>query len=182
MRHVPWQRCQAWDFTHHLPYLQWAWPGKNAAGIFLDSANLPQMPWQRQVYFQSLPYLWGTGRVKHHKTLSVKIPAGVDEGDRIRLSGEGEAGVNNGPPGDLYVVIQLAPHQSFSGITMTCTVKCPSVLLPPRWVGKSRYLPLKVMPKSEFPLKPKAGKFFDCAARESKAYGVPLQAISYATW
>ena len=55
----------------------------------------------------------GTGRVKHHKTLSVKIPAGVDEGDRIRLTGEGEAGVNNGPPGDLYVVIQLAPHQVF---------------------------------------------------------------------
>ncbi len=56
----------------------------------------------------------GTGRVKHHKTLSVKIPAGVDEGDRIRLSGEGEAGVNNGPPGDLYVVIQLAPHSGLS--------------------------------------------------------------------
>ncbi|MGH8762316.1 MAG: molecular chaperone DnaJ [Nitrosospira sp.] len=55
----------------------------------------------------------GAGRVKQHKTLSVKIPAGVDEGDRIRLSGEGEAGVNNGPPGDLYVVIHLSPHSVF---------------------------------------------------------------------
>jgi molecular chaperone DnaJ len=55
----------------------------------------------------------GAGRVKHHKTLSVKIPAGVDEGDRIRLSGEGEAGVNGGPPGDLYVVIHLKPHSVF---------------------------------------------------------------------
>jgi len=55
----------------------------------------------------------GSGRVKRQKTLSVKIPVGVDEGDRIRLSGEGEAGVNGGPPGDLYVVIRLKPHPVF---------------------------------------------------------------------
>ncbi len=55
----------------------------------------------------------GSGRVKQHKTLSVKIPAGVDEGDRIRLSGEGEHGVNGGPPGDLYVQIHLKAHAVF---------------------------------------------------------------------
>ncbi|NNM81993.1 MAG: molecular chaperone DnaJ [Burkholderiales bacterium] len=55
----------------------------------------------------------GSGRVKRHKTLSVKIPVGVDEGDRIRLTGEGEAGVNGGPPGDLYVVIHLKSHPIF---------------------------------------------------------------------
>src|SRR6185503_18452937 len=56
----------------------------------------------------------GAGRVKQHKTLAVKIPAGVDEGDRIRLSGEGEAGMNGGPSGDLYVVIHLKPHTVFT--------------------------------------------------------------------
>ncbi len=55
----------------------------------------------------------GAGRIKRHKTLSVKIPSGVDEGDRIRLSGEGEAGVNGGPAGDLYVVIHLKAHAVF---------------------------------------------------------------------
>jgi len=55
----------------------------------------------------------GAGRVKHHKTLSVRIPAGVDEGDRVRLGGEGEAGVNGGPPGDLYVQVHLRPHSVF---------------------------------------------------------------------
>jgi molecular chaperone DnaJ len=55
----------------------------------------------------------GSGRIKRQKTLSVKIPIGVDEGDRIRLSGEGEAGVNGGPPGDLYVVIRLKAHAVF---------------------------------------------------------------------
>ena len=56
----------------------------------------------------------GAGRVKKHKTLAVKIPAGVDEGDRIRLSGEGEGGVNGGPSGDLYVVIHLKEHTVFA--------------------------------------------------------------------
>jgi molecular chaperone DnaJ len=55
----------------------------------------------------------GQGRIKKHKTLSVKIPAGVDTDDRIRLSGEGELGVNGGPPGDLYVVVQLKSHAVF---------------------------------------------------------------------
>jgi molecular chaperone DnaJ len=55
----------------------------------------------------------GAGRIKQHKTLAVKIPPGVDEGDRIRLSGEGEAGVNGGPSGDLYVVIHIKPHPVF---------------------------------------------------------------------
>ncbi|HEX5629438.1 MAG TPA: molecular chaperone DnaJ [Usitatibacteraceae bacterium] len=55
----------------------------------------------------------GAGRVKRHKTLAVKIPAGIDEGDRIRLGGEGEAGLNGGPPGDLYVVIHLKEHAVF---------------------------------------------------------------------
>ena len=55
----------------------------------------------------------GAGRVKQHKTLAVKIPAGVDEGDRIRLSGEGEAGLNRGPPGGPYRVVHLTPHPGF---------------------------------------------------------------------
>ena len=55
----------------------------------------------------------GAGRVKQHKTLSVKIPPGVDNDDRIRLSGEGEQGTNGGTAGDLYVVIHIAAHSVF---------------------------------------------------------------------
>ena len=53
----------------------------------------------------------GRGRIRKTRTLSVKVPAGVDDGDRIRLSGEGEAGRNGGPPGDLFVEIRLNPHK-----------------------------------------------------------------------
>lgn len=55
----------------------------------------------------------GHGRVRDNKTLSVKVPAGVDTGDRIRLAGEGEAGENGGPPGDLYVQVRVKDHPIF---------------------------------------------------------------------
>lgn len=56
----------------------------------------------------------GMGRVQEYKTLSVKIPAGVDTGDRIRLAGEGEAAEAGGVPGDLYVHVKVKPHEIFS--------------------------------------------------------------------
>lgn len=56
----------------------------------------------------------GEGRVQEHKTLSVKVPPGVDTGDRIRLAGEGEAGENGGPPGDLYVQVAVREHPIFT--------------------------------------------------------------------
>ncbi len=56
----------------------------------------------------------GQGRVQDSKTLSVKVPAGVDTGDRIRLAGEGEAGQRGGPAGDLYVQIQVKDHAIFT--------------------------------------------------------------------
>ena len=66
----------------------------------------------------------GRGRVRKTRTLSVKVPAGVDDGDRIRLSGEGEAGRNGGPPGDLYVEIRVNPHKIFAreGADLSCEV------------------------------------------------------------
>ena len=55
----------------------------------------------------------GNGRVKEHKSLSVEVPAGVDNGDRIRLTGEGEVGEAGAPPGDLYVQMHVKPHPIF---------------------------------------------------------------------
>lgn len=66
----------------------------------------------------------GRGRTAKTKKLSVKVPAGVDDGDRIRLAGEGEAGRNGGPPGDLYVEIRVNPHKIFErdGADLSCEV------------------------------------------------------------
>lgn len=66
----------------------------------------------------------GHGRVERYKTLSVKIPAGVDTGDRVRLSGEGEAGENGAPAGDLFVQVHVLPHNIFErdGNNLHCEV------------------------------------------------------------
>ncbi len=82
-------------------------------GFFSIQQTCPKCHGSGKIVASACVICSGSGRVKQHKTLSVKIPAGVDEGDRIRLSGEGEAGVNGGPPGDLYVVINLLAHPVF---------------------------------------------------------------------
>ncbi len=66
----------------------------------------------------------GQGRVRRARKLAVKVPAGVDGGDRVRLSGEGEAGRNGGPPGDLYVEIHVREHPIFErdGEHLSCEV------------------------------------------------------------
>jgi molecular chaperone DnaJ len=66
----------------------------------------------------------GQGRVRRTRKLAVKVPAGVDSGDRVRLTGEGEAGRNGGPPGDLYVEIQVREHAIFEreGEHLSCEV------------------------------------------------------------
>ncbi|HYI63374.1 MAG TPA: molecular chaperone DnaJ [Allosphingosinicella sp.] len=67
----------------------------------------------------------GEGRVEKRKSLSVNIPAGVDEGTRIRLAGEGEAGVRGAPAGDLYIFVHLARHPIFQRQGTTLFARCP---------------------------------------------------------
>ncbi len=70
------------------------------------------------------PKCHGEGRVHETKTLAARIPAGVDSGDRIRLGGEGEAGMNGGPPGDLYIQVHIKEHDIFKrdGTDLYCEV------------------------------------------------------------
>src|SRR5437667_4083304 len=82
-------------------------------GFFSIQQTCPQCHGTGKIIPEPCPTCSGAGRVKRHKTLSVKIPAGIDQDDRIRLSGEGEAGLNGGPPGDLYVVVNLKAHPVF---------------------------------------------------------------------
>ena len=82
-------------------------------GFFSIQQTCPKCHGTGRYIADPCPSCHGGGRVKQHKTLSVKIPAGIDEGDRIRLSGEGEPGVNGGPPGDLYVQVHLKAHAVF---------------------------------------------------------------------
>ncbi len=82
-------------------------------GFFSIQQTCPNCRGSGRVVTQPCVECRGEGRARRAKTLSVTIPAGVDEGDQIRVSGQGDVGENGGPPGDLYVQVKLKPHPLF---------------------------------------------------------------------
>ena len=93
-------------------------------GPFQMQAPCPHCSGTGKTIPNPCPHCDGNGRVEDEKTLSVKIPAGVDNGDRIRLAGEGEAGPAGAPAGDLYVEVRVRPHDIFArdGDDLHCEV------------------------------------------------------------
>jgi molecular chaperone DnaJ len=93
-------------------------------GIFAVQQTCPRCKGRGQVITQPCDKCLGQGRIRKKKNLAVKVPAGVDNGDRIRLAGEGEAGRNGGPPGDLYVEIHVREHAIFErdGSHLSCEI------------------------------------------------------------
>ena len=83
-------------------------------GIFSIQQTCPRCRGQGKVISDPCIRCGGQGREQEQKTLSVKVPPGVDTGDRIRLAGQGEAGSRGGPPGDLYVQVEVLEHEIFN--------------------------------------------------------------------
>ncbi len=83
-------------------------------GFFAVSRTCPQCSGSGRMIKDACAACSGAGRVREEKKISVKIPAGVDEGSRLRVPGEGEGGYNGGPPGDLYVFISVRSHEKFT--------------------------------------------------------------------
>ncbi|MBI5781979.1 MAG: molecular chaperone DnaJ [Rhodocyclales bacterium] len=82
-------------------------------GFFSIQQTCPECHGSGSLIADPCPDCGGAGRVRRQRTLEVKIPAGIDTGMRLRQSGYGEAGINGGPPGDLYVEIRIRPHPIF---------------------------------------------------------------------
>ena len=93
-------------------------------GFFTIERTCPTCQGRGEVIEDPCPACAGSGRVTKEKTLSVNIPAGVEDGTRIRLAGEGEAGARGGPPGDLYIFLAIKPHGFFQrdGADIFCRV------------------------------------------------------------
>jgi len=97
---------------------------RHAQGFFTLERTCPACQGRGQVIDDPCPGCSGAGRVTRDRTLTVNIPPGVEDGTRIRLSGEGEAGLRGGPPGDLYIFLSIVPHEFFQrdGADLHCRV------------------------------------------------------------
>ena len=97
---------------------------RQAQGFFTLERTCPGCQGRGQTIEDPCPGCSGQGRVERDRSLSVNIPQGVEDGTRIRLSGEGEAGVRGGPSGDLYIFLSLATHEFFQrdGADLHCRV------------------------------------------------------------
>jgi molecular chaperone DnaJ len=99
-------------------------------GFFAIERTCPQCQGRGDMIDNPCPNCSGTGRVTRERALSVNIPAGVEDGTRIRLAGEGEAGTRGGPSGDLYIFVSTKPHPFFQrdGADLFCRVPISMVL------------------------------------------------------
>src|SRR5947209_12419459 len=97
---------------------------RQAQGFFTLERTCPACHGRGQVIDDPCPSCSGSGRLTRERTLSVNIPPGVEDGTRIRLAGEGEAGARGGPSGDLYIFVSLAQHPFFQrdGADLHCRV------------------------------------------------------------
>ncbi len=96
-------------------------------GFFTIERACPTCGGRGQIVKNPCKVCQGAGRVAKERTLQVQIPMGVEDGTRIRLAGEGEAGLRGGPPGDLYIFIELRAHKLFhrEGLDLYCRVPVP---------------------------------------------------------
>ena len=93
-------------------------------GFFSVQQTCPTCRGSGKIIPDPCPACRGEGRARKNRAISVKIPAGVDTGDRVRLSGEGEPGINGGPPGDLFIQVHVKKHKLFErdGDDLYCEV------------------------------------------------------------
>jgi molecular chaperone DnaJ len=99
-------------------------------GFFSIERTCPRCGGSGKLILDPCEECHGHGQVRRERTLSVRIPAGVDDGARIRLAGEGDAGSRGGPRGDLYIFLSVKPHELFErdGLDLLCTVPVPMAI------------------------------------------------------
>lgn len=129
-------------------------------GFFSVQQTCPNCRGQGKTVTDPCPDCNGQGRRQKHKTLSVKIPAGVDNGDRIRLAGEGEAGENAGPTGDLYVQVQVKPHSIFKRDDNDLLCEMPISVVTATLGGELEVPTLKGRLKLKIPAETQSGSLF----------------------
>ena len=134
-------------------------------GSFINVSTCPECGGAGEIVERPCARCHGNGRVKEKSKVSITVPAGVDTGSRLRLRGQGNAGVNGGPSGDLYIVIEIIPHPEFerSGpdVHSRVAVTFPQAALGAKlnvdtlWGKETLTVPAGTQPGAEFRLRGK---------------------------
>lgn len=133
---------------------------RSTQGFFTIARTCTRCGGQGEMPGSPCPVCHGHGRVERERTISVKVPAGVDEGSRLRLRGEGEAGLNGGPSGDLYVFLHVEAHDFFEreGSDLHCEIP---ISFPQAALGTEIEVPTLEGPvKMKVPAGTQSGKVF----------------------
>ncbi len=112
--------CPVCNGTGQVQYAQ-----STLFGRIVQSRTCERCRGSGRIIEKPCPTCRGTGQVRRTRSIKIKVPPGVDEGSRLRVAGEGEAGVRGGPPGDLYVYVHVKPHRVFvrEGDDLVCEVQ-----------------------------------------------------------
>jgi len=134
-------------------------------GSFVNLRICPACDGEGEVIDRPCRRCHGNGRIKERSKISISVPAGVDTGSRLRLRGQGNAGLNGGPNGDLFIVIELIPHPTFRrdgrDIRSTQTISFPEAALGAKitvetlWGGEPLAIPPGTQPGTVFRLRGK---------------------------
>ncbi len=138
-------------------------------GFFSLQQSCPHCQGSGQMIKDPCGSCHGQGRTQEHKTLSVKVPAGVDNGDRIRLSGEGEAGERGAPSGDLYVQIAVKEHSLFTREESNLYSEVPISFVVAALGGNLEVPTLDGRVKLKIPAETQSGKMFKLRGKGVKS-------------
>lgn len=125
MQQLWWHRLGARDVSSHLLQLRGRGVLAENQGLFSFSQPCPKCGGTGMRVETPCPTCQGSGMERRARKVKVRIPAGVDDGQRIRLKGRGGIGPNGGPPGDLYVVVRVGQHDVFGRSGKDLTLRLP---------------------------------------------------------
>jgi len=118
LKYVPCPQCEGRGHAREsdratCPQCQGSGQIRHNQGFFMISSTCPTCQGEGSIMKNPCRPCLATGRIRAKKQLKIKVPEGVDQGTRLVLRGEGEAGIEGGPPGDLYAILQIKPHDIF---------------------------------------------------------------------
>jgi len=162
-------RCAPGTEPQVCPYCEGAGALQSQRGFFIVETACQRCKGEGEYIPRPCPRCGGSGHVKTPQTFTIQTPPGAEKGTRLRMAGEGEAGQNGGPPGDLFVVLSVLPHPVFARLGNDLQCEIPIPLIQAYRGGEIQVPVLNGTVRMKVPPKTPPGKVFVL-----KGFGMPV--------